>query len=263
MATLSTGTLSADLRDTNGYYFEGQTIASTPVLTSSAIVDGGALGDTEIVGLVASTGALAADTALKIELKSSATEAGPYATFDTPYNETGESAISGVAEISTIVSVEDTAGSLNNTSIYLSSPTTDYYIWFNINSAGTDPAITGRTAIPVLGATNVSANDLATAITAAVDALADFGAGATTATTTITNATTGACTAIADVDTTWTVDTTTSGVTADAGGLTLTAEDELFRVIVPTNANPFIQAVVTSAAGNSGTIDIFDLSVAG
>ncbi len=70
-----------------------------------------------------------------------------------------------------IATVADSSGSLNNKYFLINGSDGDnWYVWFNINSAGTDPALPGRTAIPVAGATNASANTLATAIRAALGA---------------------------------------------------------------------------------------------
>lgn len=56
----------------------------------------------------------------------------------------------------------DTAGSRNNTYFifYTAGNLRGYYVWFNINSAGTDPAVSGLTGIEVAGATGASASTL-------------------------------------------------------------------------------------------------------
>lgn len=68
--------------------------------------------------------------------------------------------------------VADVAGSLNST--YFTFNTAGdlypYYVWYNINSAGVDPAPAGRIGIQVAGATGASANTLATATRAAITA---------------------------------------------------------------------------------------------
>jgi hypothetical protein len=63
--------------------------------------------------------------------------------------------------VTTITTIPDSSGSLNNTYFFFSSNTTAYYVWFNINSAGTDPALFGRTGIQIAAATNATANTLA------------------------------------------------------------------------------------------------------
>lgn len=130
----------------------------------------------------------------------------------------------GVAQVSTVQTVADSAGSLNDTYFLISGIDTngdevEYYVWFNINSAGTDPKLDGKIAVPIAGATNATANTLATAIATALDALAVFGAAEVTDTVTVTNAFRGEC--IDPVDsltapTGFTIATTTQG--ADAIG---------------------------------------------
>lgn len=72
-----------------------------------------------------------------------------------------------------ITTVADVAGSLNDTYFDLNLITTEfveapYYVWFNVNAAGTDPAITGKTGIEVALATSDTANDVAIAMEAAI-----------------------------------------------------------------------------------------------
>lgn len=71
-----------------------------------------------------------------------------------------------------ITLVADTAGSLNNTYFNFNSAGDlyPYYVWYNINSAGTDPAVSGRIGIEVDGATGANATTLATATRAAINA---------------------------------------------------------------------------------------------
>jgi len=66
----------------------------------------------------------------------------------------------------------DTAGSRNNTYFifYTAGNLRGYYVWFNINSAGTDPAVSGLTGIEVAGATGATATTLAGAARTAIAA---------------------------------------------------------------------------------------------
>lgn len=68
--------------------------------------------------------------------------------------------------------VADVAGSLNSTYFTFGSAGDQalYYIWYNINAAGVDPAVAGRTGIQVAGATGATAATLATATRAAITA---------------------------------------------------------------------------------------------
>lgn len=83
----------------------------------------------------------------------------------------------GAFEVSTVTLGPDIAGSLNSTYFTFSAKntggatSTNYYVWYNINGAGVDPA-PGGTAIPVTGATGATANTLATATRAAVTSVA-------------------------------------------------------------------------------------------
>lgn len=74
----------------------------------------------------------------------------------------------------TITTVADTAGSLNNKYFYMSSPITDYYVWYNVNSAGTDPAIVGKTGIQVAVATGATANTVASTTNTSINSLSAF-----------------------------------------------------------------------------------------
>ncbi len=105
-----------------------------------------------------------------------------------PYIAAGSPPVTVVAtnEVTDITLVADSAGSLNST--YFTFNSADdligFYVWYNINSAGVDPAVAGRTGIAVAGATNANATTLATATRAAILANAQaatyFGVGGAT-----------------------------------------------------------------------------------
>lgn len=94
------------------------------------------------------------------------------------------------------------ATNLNNTYMTFSQTANavNYYAWFNINSEGTDPALAGKTGIEVTGAASITANNLATAARAAIDAAIGAEIAVTGATSHIilTNSTRGACAATAN-----------------------------------------------------------------
>jgi len=100
---------------------------------------------------------------------------------------------------------------------YLSSPTADYYVWFNVDGGGGDPSIGGRTGVEVAVNSSDNADTVAAAIQAAVDAQGDFSASVSTDTVTITNAVGGAATNISDqtVGGSFSVATTQEGVNSD------------------------------------------------
>lgn len=121
----------------------------------------------------------------------SATVSGAAAAFNPPI-------APGTLQVSTVTTVADVAGSLNSKHFNLSSidsvtnSRSDFYVWFNINSAGVDPKVQGRVGIPITGATNVSANTLATSIRSALNALTnDFVATGSAANVIITLTTVG------------------------------------------------------------------------
>jgi hypothetical protein len=97
------------------------------------------------------------------------------------------------ALVQTITCVESTAAaSLNNKYFILYSTTTRYLVWFDVNSTGTDPALSGYTSIEVsLGANPQTAAQVATAVQTALDAHAAFVATVSGKVVTCTNAVTG------------------------------------------------------------------------
>lgn len=102
----------------------------------------------------------------------------------------------------TVHPVADVAGSLNSKYFLLQDEASAhlYYVWINVNSAGVDPAIAGRTGVPIAVATGATAGTIGTAIASAVAALngsASFSTSGTT-TVTITNLTAGPFVPITD-----------------------------------------------------------------
>jgi hypothetical protein len=87
-----------------------------------------------------------------------------------------------INEVQTVTTVADVAGSLNSTffTFFDAGNAHGYYVWYNINSAGVDPAPAGLTGIAVAAATGASANTIAsnsrTAIAAAVASVSISGA---------------------------------------------------------------------------------------
>lgn len=90
-----------------------------------------------------------------------------------PYLASGTPVTSGqLNNIVNVTAAADTAGSKNSTfwTFYSAGNAYGYYVWYNINSAGVDPAPTGLTGIEVDGATGATAATLATATIAAINA---------------------------------------------------------------------------------------------
>lgn len=76
------------------------------------------------------------------------------------------------ANVTDITCAADSAGSRNDTYFvfYTAGNLRGYYVWFNINSAGTDPEVAGLTGIEVAGATNANATTLGGAARTAIAA---------------------------------------------------------------------------------------------
>lgn len=128
------------------------------------------------------------------------------------------------AEITDITCEADIAGSLSGEHITINAPGIEYYPWFDVDDMGSeDPKLPGKTGIPVGIAANDTANAIATALAAAVNAKADFGATADGAVVTITNAAAGAVTDATNGDTGWS--TAPNVTTQGSGGI---AHDHVF-----------------------------------
>lgn len=91
-----------------------------------------------------------------------------------PYQAAGSPAVTTVQSVTStnVTCAADTAGSKNSTYWTFNSAGDLYgfYVWYNINSAGVDPAPAGLTGIQVAGATGATAATLATATIAAINA---------------------------------------------------------------------------------------------
>ncbi len=74
--------------------------------------------------------------------------------------------------VTDVTCAADTAGNRNNTYFvfYTAGNLIGYYVWFNINAAGTDPAVAGLTGIEVAGATGATATTLGGAARTAIAA---------------------------------------------------------------------------------------------
>lgn len=126
------------------------------------------------------------------------------------------------AVVQTVTQVADVAGSLNSKYWYINSTTTGYYVWYNINGAGVDPAIAGRTGIQVAAATNDSAATICAALKTAIDAVAGvFSSGSATTSLTITNTVAGGAVLASDVN---------SGVTFSSNFGTISARLKTINV---------------------------------
>lgn len=125
----------------------------------------------------------------------------------------------GTAEVTSITTVADSGGSLNNKVFFIYGASgVGYAVWLNVNSAGTDPSIPGFTSVAVALATGATANDVADAVAAALDALSDFAAPNPAANViTCTHSAAGARTAPDAGNSGFTISVTTTGVSELTG----------------------------------------------
>ncbi len=82
------------------------------------------------------------------------------------------------AEVTTVTTIGDTAGSLAGKYFLISAgdPGEDFYVWYNVSGSGTDPELVNKTGIEVAIATNNSASTVAAATQTVLQAHADFNA---------------------------------------------------------------------------------------
>lgn len=175
----------------------------------------------------------------------------------------------------TITVTGDTSGSLNNTyfTFYTSGNAYGYYVWYNINSAGTDPAVAGLTGIQVAAATSANSSTIGsatrTAIAAAVPYVTVTG---TTSGVIITQKYAGSCTAAADSATATSFTFATSSPvgsygTPAASGLVVVlnhGSTVLGTYAFPTPTQPIMggYATFTATAGDTITVVLSSLSTA-
>ena len=82
---------------------------------------------------------------------------------------------------------EDAGGGINNEYFLFSSTVDDYYVWYNVAAGGSDPSVSGRTAIVVAVANSATATVVATATAAAITAVTGVTSTSSGSTVTITN----------------------------------------------------------------------------
>lgn len=153
----------------------------------------------------------------------------------------------------TVLCVADSAGSLNNKYFTFSKSGTDYYVWFNVNSAGTDPLLAGKTAVPVALATNASNTTVATAVQVAIDALAGVTATVASATVTVVIDAIGSVTDAAQgaVSTGFTITVTRQGAAApgtDKFAMNTDDTATALSLVAAILANATSAAVVTAVS---------------
>lgn len=170
------------------YNVNGQGIdPSVPASTGIAVVL--AAGDSANTVASATRSALVADTRVAI------TGAANHCIITNNFMGSAVDAANGAVSPGFSYSItQGAASNLNSTNFTLSSidlitlVQKNFYMWFNINSEGTDPLLPGRTAIPITGVPSVSGSTLATSMRAALNALTnDFTATGAGSNVIITN----------------------------------------------------------------------------
>ena len=102
-------------------------------------------------------------------------------------------------EISTIVCTADDTSDLLDTYFNIQDEAgTKYHVWFNVGSAGADPAPSGSTAVPVVFAEDAANTVVAEAVKDAVHGISGITATRSTATVTIVTTPTGDVVDVAD-----------------------------------------------------------------
>lgn len=125
-----------------------------------------------------------------------------------------------VPEIYTVQCVADVSGSLGGTyytfeTISAAGVKTPRYAWFDVDNGSVDPAVAGRTGHEVDISADDSASTVAAALQAVIDALTDAGAAVVTDTVTVTNANNGDVEDVAAGTSGFTVNVTQQGSGAD------------------------------------------------
>lgn len=124
-----------------------------------------------------------------------------------PHNEDD----SGAGSIGIVVDNQGADSNLNSAYFLLDSPSTDYYVWYNVDSQGVDPAISGRTGVEVALVAMDSDSSVASATATEIDGLSAFSAGAVGALVTITAASSGDVPDTTDGNTGFSFSTSTQG----------------------------------------------------
>lgn len=127
--------------------------------------------------------------------------------------------VAGVAEVTTVTCVGDTADSLNGKYFTINSANneTSYYVWYKTSGGAlSDPAVSGKTGIRVNITTGDSANTVASLTRAALNEYNDFTITGGTNQVIITNSEKGIATDAAANTSGFTVTVNTQGVGEDA-----------------------------------------------
>lgn len=149
---------------------------------------------------------------------------------------------SGAGSITVSITAQGVNSNLNNSYFTISSADDliNYYVWFNVNGEGVDPAIANKTGVEVAIAASAADTAVASALETALDALDAFGAAAVGATVTVTNAAYGVTTDAAD------------GTAATGFTITVTQQGDSIEKDIADNANNRINFQLWL---NNGSVD--------
>lgn len=177
-------------------------------------------------------------------------------------------------EVQDVTCAADSSGSRNSTwwKFFTAGDVAGYYVWYNINAAGVDPAPTGLTGIEVAGATDATAATLAGATRTAIGASTAANyvtVGGATTHVILTNKAYGACTAAsngtASAGASFSV--TTTGTFGYASGLVIVVKKNsttLATYSLPSATQPLMGGQVSASfdAGDTVNVVLSSLSVA-
>lgn len=132
----------------------------------------------------------------------------------------------GEAEV-TDITCEATSTLSSGEYFTLSSPSTDYYVWYDIDNGSTDPSVADRTGIEVDIASDDLADVVADKTSLAINNIVGLGAASSTSTVTVTNAATGAVTDSFANDSGFLIETITQGTDGDKGEISIIAGENV------------------------------------
>ncbi|MEA1900169.1 MAG: flagellar hook-associated protein FlgL [Thermodesulfobacteriota bacterium] len=151
----------------------------------------------------------------------------------------------GDAEVTEITCND--AADLGGKYFTLSSPSTDYYVWYYVDTDSLDPSVDDHTGIKVDIASAVTAGDVADNTAAAINKIVGLGAELSNNMVTVTNAAAGAADVAADAvppkDTGFSIETTTQGTDGDKGEISIIAGENVEIVINVDGEELFLSEV--------------------
>lgn len=170
----------------------------------------------------------------------------------------------GKRQLTSVTCLADSSGSLNNKYFLLTGFNSDYeeieyFVWYNVNDAGVNPALPNKTGIEVAVATDATASAVASATQAAIDAILNFSASVSGSIVLIKNAFFGQATESVDgsAATGFTITTPTIGfggkLGASQGGITVSFENSIVDITSDQSGGTIIDGVLT---GNNITVEM-------